>query len=79
MTLFMPCSRVYSRRFRRAKLGTMPSMVWIHGRDKIEVGKNVRYREQKTADPGFRFWHGQWDYALVTQINPDGYLFLERM
>jgi len=51
------------------KLGTIPALVRVHGRDKIEVGKPVRIQEM----PGDR-----WHHVYVTRINPDGYFFADR-
>ena len=51
------------------KLGTVPALVWVHGKDQIEVGKWVRIKECEGDT-----WHS----VFVDKINEDGYFFASR-
>jgi hypothetical protein len=61
-----PRSKMFSR---SCKLGTMPALVRVHGRDKIEVGSRIRIQE---------CWGDNWHTVRVTKVNPDGYFFADR-
>ena len=50
------------------KIGTVPQQAWVHGRDRIEVGRNVRLRFRERE---------RWRTFTVTRVNPDGYFFAE--
>lgn len=54
------------KRTRNCKIGTVPYLVWVHGRDKIEVGKVVRVR-----------WYERqkWVSVKIDRINDNGYFF----
>lgn len=51
------------------KIGTVPKVVRVHGRDQIQVGKWVRIQEC-AGD--------RWHAVLVTKVNDDGYWFADR-
>lgn len=56
---------------RPCKLGTVPSLVVVHGSDiaKIEPGRYVRVRERDGVP---------WERVLVRKVNPDGYFQADR-
>jgi len=49
------------------KIGTIPALVYVDGRCKIEVGNKIRVRE---TDHG-----SEWFNVIVDKINYDGYFF----
>jgi hypothetical protein len=50
-------------------MGTMPMVVIVDGRCKVEPGKRIRWREAQ---------HGsKWRHARVEKVYPDGYFFAE--
>jgi hypothetical protein len=51
------------------KIGTIPMVVHVHGRDNLAVGEHVRIRYL----PG-----GRWERVLVTRVDPDGYFMADR-
>jgi hypothetical protein len=51
------------------KLGTMPALVRVHGRDRIEAGRAIRVQEC-VGD--------RWHHVYVTKVNDDGYFFADR-
>jgi hypothetical protein len=54
---------------RPCKMGTMPMVVIVDGRCKVEPGKRIRWREAQ---------HGsKWRHARVEKVYPDGYFFAE--
>lgn len=54
------------------KIGTVPVMAIIHGRDRKRIAPGVRIRIRE--DEG-----GPWTWALVRSISPDGHLFADRL
>jgi hypothetical protein len=55
---------------RGCKIGSMPSVVCVDGRCKVEVGKVIRVRD---------FTHGsKWFPVRVTHVEKDGYFKAER-
>jgi hypothetical protein len=51
------------------KIGTIPMVVRVHGRDKMEVGKWVRVKYAEG---------GRWEEVLITEVRPDGYFMANR-
>lgn len=56
---------------RPAKVGTIPMQVVTYGYNKIEVGKKIKYRLARTGS--------KWEQGIVTRINSDGYIFLDKL
>lgn len=54
---------------RPCKLGTIPALVNLDGRSRLEVGKWVRVQETE---------NGNWSSVLVTRVDPDGYFMADR-
>lgn len=56
---------------RPCKLGTMPAVVQLHGRDApgLRVGRWVRVREVEG---------GKWSSVYVREVRPDGYFQADR-
>lgn len=54
---------------RSCKIGTIPSLVQVHGKDKVEPGKWVRIREVVG---------GKWIQVFVNKVMPDGYFQADR-
>lgn len=61
------------RSLSSCKIGTIPALVYVHGRDlkRIAPGKRIRVREQQGQD---------WMQVLVTSVSTDGsgYFFADR-
>lgn len=55
------------------KIGTVPSIVWVHGKDRIEVGAHIRYRFYLGGSKEWNLRCGRWETALVTEVQHDGY------
>lgn len=54
---------------RPAKVGTQPWLIVIDGRCKVLVGRRVIFRKSG---------HGEkWMHGVITQINEDGFLFID--
>jgi len=53
------------------KIGTIPALVNVHGKDKVKVGEAIRVRD---AIPG-----SEWFRVKVDKINPGGYFFAAKM
>lgn len=55
-----------------AKIGTVPCVIWIHGRDKryMAPGKRIRIKEREGD---------HWHHVTVTAVNPDGHVFADRL
>ncbi len=51
------------------KIGTIPAVVRVHGKDKIVVGEWIRIQETE---------NGRWERVLVQRVNPDGYFQADR-
>lgn len=51
------------------KLGTVPALVRVHGRDTIAIGNVIRVKEGVGH---------KWIAVRVTDINDDGYFFADR-
>ena len=72
----------WRKKWRPSKVGTQPSFIWVHGKDKIEMGARIRYRQWDIGALGCtppRYWHGRWETGVIDGIGPDGYLFIEMM
>ncbi len=54
---------------RPCKIGTVPTVVRVHGRDRIEPGRWIRIREAEG---------GPWVRVLVDRVDPDGHFFASR-
>lgn len=54
---------------RGCKIGTIPMVVHVHGKDAVKVGRWVRVRYM----PG-----GRWEKVLVTKTEADGYFMADR-
>lgn len=54
---------------RPCKLGTMPALVHVHGRDKIAIGSCVRVQEIEG---------GRWNRVLITAVHIGGYFKADR-
>jgi hypothetical protein len=54
---------------RPCKLGTVPTLVHLHGSDRLEVGKRVRIKEREGD---------RWHRVLVTAVHLDGYFKADR-
>lgn len=62
--------RWYRRRLIPCKIGTVPAVVRVHGRDRIEPGRYIRIQEAEG---------GPWVQVLVDRVNPDdGHFFAKR-
>ncbi len=53
------------------KLGTVPTVVWLHGTDAktLAPGKRVRIKEHVG---------GRWSVVTITRVDPDGYFMADR-
>lgn len=59
-----------TKKLQRGKMGTTPWYGYVDGRCVIEAGRKIRVRDDM---------HGsKWSWVLVTRINSDGYIFMER-
>lgn len=54
---------------RPCKLGTIPALVRLDGRSRLEVGRWVRVQEHE---------NGKWAQVQVTRVDPDGYFMASR-
>ena len=54
---------------RPCKLGTIPFLVHLDGRSRLEVGKWVRIQEAE---------NGHWLRVLVTRVDPNGYFMANK-
>lgn len=54
------------------KVGTMPELIWLKHRYKIEVGKIILFRRWRTLS-----WEHNWKQGHIWQVNSDGYFFVE--
>lgn len=54
---------------KSCKLGTMPALVIVHGRDKIEPGRTIRVKESVGA---------RWTHVYVQRVEDDGYFQADR-
>lgn len=51
------------------KIGTVPALVVVHGRDRIAPGRWIRIKEKQGAD---------WTKVLVRTVQPDGHFQADR-
>lgn len=51
------------------KIGTIPSLVILKYRYKIKVGKRIIFREDQIGS--------KWMRGKITQVNDNGYFFVE--
>jgi len=51
------------------KLGTIPAVVRVHGKDKVTIGGWVRVQECE---------NDKWKSVLVTEVHDDGYFKADR-
>lgn len=62
----------YFLRRRPAKVGTTASRIIVIAEDAVlKVGEKIGFRDD---EPG-----SKWERGLIDKINPDGYLFVERL
>lgn len=61
--------RSWIERARPCKLGTIPCLVHLDGRSRLEVGKWVRVQDAEG---------GHWFSVLVTRVDPDGYFMADK-
>lgn len=55
--------------WKSCKIGTMPAVARVHGKDKIEVGKWIRIQERQGD---------KWHSVLVRRVEPDGFFQADR-
>lgn len=54
---------------RSCKIGTVPALVVVHGKDKVAPGNAIRIKEGRGA---------KWTRVYVETVNPDGYFVASR-
>lgn len=62
-------AKTFIEECRPCKIGTIPMVVKLHGRDKLVVGKWVRVKLMEGA---------RWESVLVTEVRDDGYFMANR-
>lgn len=59
----------YAQNLKSCKLGTMPALVLVHGKDRIEPDNWIRIKECEGD---------KWHEVFVISVMDDGYFFADR-